>query len=559
MRFESDVNTIQPPVSQAPQSSGVKFQSDFEPSSSAFKTYADLNQKPSFLETAGKGLLEMALQPARFLERAGKGIGMIGLSPEQKAKAEEFMGPGLQERVGGKEYATPAYTNVKQAYGGAIQAGANLASPFFMTPAGMGVQGALLGGGKALEEGKEGADVATEAAIGGAAGYGLGKASQMAGGIIGKGKDYLVQQFRPIVKKIAPSLTGVSKGELNIAFEQVPDITAEKLKTMSSFENPADARAALQEQALNKTREVISNAKKAEQDAFEASINEAKNKFPEARADIQSVYDTVQKKVKDYGIPVGTEAREALNTVLDTIRKSASSYEPNIDGVRTLSRDLWSIVDQTEEGTPAHAAAVEAWGELRKQLSSMTNKELDPAMERYAIFKANEKNLKPAWSQRGDQNQARTFVSNLESSAKSASRESLKALEEAAGMTGHATNDVTINRLMSKLAKSEKVTGSRLVDILLAGTIFSGAGAVGEAVGGEKGKIVGQTIGALGGARILAPDIISKILLSGMETSGQPVTNEIRQAIGKIVSDPKTAQALRNALLQAPQSESNVE
>lgn len=513
------------------------------PSKSLFSQFAD------FTGSAAKGIAEIALQPARFIERAGKGIGMIGLSPEQKTKVEQFMGPGLQESIGGKSYATPAYTDIKQAYGGAEQALANVMTPFAMTPGGMALQGGVLAHGKALEEGKTGGEALLEGTVGAGTSYGIGKASELAGGVTAKGKQYLVDKFKPVVQKIAPALTGVSKGEMKIAFNDVPELTAEKMKIFSSYDNPADARSALQTQALDKTKAVIAKAKEVEQQAFDASLEQAKQQFPDAAADLQGVYNHVEKKVKDFGIPVGQDAREALDTVLSTIRKSASSYGPSIDGVRTLSRDLWSIVDQTDEGTPAHAAAMEAWSKLRGELSKMTDGTLDPAMQRYAQFKTHQANLKPAWSVRADENQARNFVSNLESSAKTASRDSLKALEDISGMQGHATNDITINRLMSKLAKSEKTTGSRLTDVLVAGGLIGAGGMVGGAVGGEKGKQIGQIGGGLIGARALAPDVVSKILLSGIEQSGVPITSTIRKTIGDVLANPQVAIQIRNALL----------
>lgn len=178
----------------------------------------------------GRGLLDTALQPARFAERAGKGLG-IGLSemvsgrkytPEEVAKINNFGGPGLQESVAkvvapsaSSQYNTDSYKTTGEFVGGALQAGANLATPFVGKMPGVIAQGGAYGLGGALERGES---------LPSAIGSGLMGAGTSA--LFSKGGSMLGKKFGKTANTIADDIgttAGKAKPATNVAREKAID------------------------------------------------------------------------------------------------------------------------------------------------------------------------------------------------------------------------------------------------------------------------------------------------------------------------------------------------
>lgn len=519
----------------------------------------------SFTKTMGKAVANTALQPARFIERTGRGIGeavaknvklpfeegianRIGLNKDNSAGFEKASKEGLQEQVGGSEYATPAYKSGKQVLGGGLQAAANLATPFVKNPVGMGLQGAALAGGKTLEEGGSYGDAALNATIGAATSYGLGKGGQFLGDVLTKGKQAAYDALKPFARKLT-SFTGLTKKEAALAFDELPQVTAKKLAIINDAADPADAEARLQSDLLSKVRTTVVKAKEKAGAALDNTIKNLQAAFPDARADVPAVAKKVIDELPRFGRPKTADEQLALKGVLEILQEPR---EYTLQGTRTLLSDLWDHASGLQEGTPARRAAMSAWSDLRQELSKMTQGKIDPAMQAYSTFMDHYSELRPVWSNNVDENMSRSFVSNLTSSAKTASRDALKYMEAVTPETtlkeGSVIPELTIHRLMKKLASDTKLTGGRLGELLLAGGVYTAGGALGEAVGGEKGKGVAQLGAGLLAGKALAPAALSKVLLSGFEEAGVKTTSAIRNEIAKVISNPQAAQALWRTL-----------
>lgn len=521
------------------------------------------NPLGDLLGGAAKAVGEIALQPARFIERAGKALGTIGMDEEQKKRVDDFMGPGIQEKVLGKGYETPTYQNAQQVAGGAIQAAANLATPFVGGVGAMAAQGGAQSFGKALEEDKTIGEAALSGVVGAGTSAAIGGGMKLFGGLVGKGKDAIKEALKPLAKKIAPRATGLSKKEIAMAFDEFPEVTAEKLKILEDAATPEDAQRILKTSLLKNVRGVAERGKAAAETQFDDALNAVKAEFPDVQGDLTSVYKSARSKLRG-AVSFSGDEREALEGVTTTLR---NHRDGSIDGMRALLRDLWSAVERTDQGTPARRIATETWNDVRGELSRVTSKEvdgvtksaLDDAFSKYGKFKENWLELKPVWSENMSEDTSRNFVANLSSSNKTASRDAIKYLEDIAGIQGAVDPEITIHRLAQYLMKNEKVTGSRTGDILLGfGVPAAGAlagGAIGGVVGGEQGKNVGAFIGGIAGAKTLAPAAISKILLTELKGSGVATTNAFRQKLGKMLADPKTAQVLLRMLQGSPASD----
>lgn len=522
----------------------------------------------SFLSSASKAIGEIALQPARFIERTGRAVGDyaakhvslpfeeqiakgIGLTKENVTSFEESSKEGLQEQVGGSEYATPAYESGKEALGGAIQAAANLSTPFVGGIGGLAAQGAALAGGKALEEDKSLGEAGVDALIGGASSAIIGKGSQLAGKVIGSGARALKQEafsaLRPVAKKLAPYFTGINKAEFNTAFTKHPELTKETLDILQQATDPTEAEGILRSRLLSKARSIAETAKEVEEKAFDDAITAVKNEFPDATGDVHRVVRDFNAKLPKFGRPVSASEKIAMDSVKEVMTEPR---EYTIDGMRTLLQDLYALASRTEQGTPARKAAMSAWADVRNELSKATKGKIDPAMKAYTSFKDDMLEVSPVWSESVTEDSSRNFVKNLSGTERTAALEALQRLGKRAKTD--MTPDLLVNRIAKKLAVDQKITGSRLGEILGAGALFTAGGAIGEAIGGEKGKSVAQTGAALLGAKALAPSVLSKIILSYLDKTAVPITGSFRKALSKALQNPLTLQAIMRAVQGGP-------
>lgn len=192
----------QPAQSTAPQSDDPNARLQAYLAQQPAKPKTALGMVGGAVGTIGRGIADLALQPARFVEQAGKGLGIKALeiskgrklSEEEVNKINNYGGPGLQESVANavapsvaSQYNTDSYKTVGEAVGGAIQAAANLATPFVGGGVAKNViQGMALSGGSSLERGDSAGDVLKNTAIGGTVSGVLAKGSQMVGDKFGK-------------------------------------------------------------------------------------------------------------------------------------------------------------------------------------------------------------------------------------------------------------------------------------------------------------------------------------------------------------------------------------
>lgn len=557
------------------------------PSSNQWSVVKQPPKQPGFFSSLAKGVADVALQPARFIERAGKGLGeslaTIGMTPEQKTqvrqKTEAFMGPGVQETIAKahgmtpeeqKQYSTEGYKTGKEALGGALQAGANLATPFVGGVGGMALQSAALAGGKTLEEGGSFGEAAVSGAIGGVTGAALGKAGEYLGTAVGKGvgtlKDTILKNAVPLAKKLAP-LTGISEKEVQMAFEKYPQQVAENLSIIRGATNEADAESALRESLVGKVKTVYEAAKEKAGQEFQTGLDALKQEFPNAKGSRDAMVGSFKQLMKEndvmaekelvkqgrgYGTKIKfTSARTEDAQMMERMWGELEDHaDYSIDGMRALKDKIYKFVDAAEPGSREQRTASLMWDEVDKELDLMTNGKASSVTRPYAQFKKTVSEMGNALNPKAQESTRRNFLANLESQAKTGSRDALKMLEEKAGMPDEATGAITAYRLAKKLSKDVKPTGSRLAELGLAGGIYQGAGMLGEAIGGEKGKEYGHIIGGLAAGKMIAPAMIAKILTAQSKEMAVPMTSAVRQRIGKLIANPKTAQVLFRTLQQ---------
>lgn len=507
-------------------------------------------EKPGLLKSLGRGIADIALQPARALEQIGKFFGTLGLSEEQKRRVDEFMGPGIQERVLGETYATPTPKDARQTAGIALKAGANLATPFATSIPAMALQGAAAGAGGALEEGRSNMSVVGEGLFGAGASAVLGKLINTGGAVVGRGlaaaKNEIAQSLRPLANRIGPTLTGTSRKEFDMAFKEAPHIFVDYLNTIKGAPTIADAEGLLQNRLLTNAREIYKSATKAEGEAFETAIKTFNEAHPDVRVDVHAVANRLKAEMPAFGRPRNADEKFALEEVQKIIQEPR---EYTVDGARTLLQDLYSFADGLEAGSPAERLAMKAWKDVRDELtkaaSATGDNGLDDAMARYAEFKDLQQQLKPINAVNEDT--ARSFVRNLAGTNKTASREALVRLSEIAG-NNEAIPAIDVYRLMSRLTATGKLTGSRVQDIMVGGGAVAGAQALGSMIAGPPGAALGTILGTAAAGRALAPSTVTDIMLSNLRAAGIKPTSAVRQALEKIINDPTWRQGILNAI-----------
>lgn len=507
-------------------------------------------EKPGILKSLGRGIADIALQPARALEQIGKFFGTLGLNEEQKKRVDEFMGPGIQERVLGKTYATPTPKDARQTAGIALKAGANLATPFATSIPAMALQGAAASAGSALEEGRSNMSVVGEGLFGAGASAILGKLINTGGAVVGRGlagaKNEIAQSLRPLADKIGPTLTGTTRKEFDMAFKEAPHIFVDYLNTIKGAGTIADAEGLLQNRLLTNAKTIFKDATKVEGDAFETAIKGFNEAHPDVRVDVHAVANRLKGEMPAFGRPRNADEKFALEEVQKIIQEPR---EYTVDGTRTLLQDLYAFADGLETGSPAERLAMKAWKDVREELTKAAkatgDDTLDSAMARYAEFKELQQQLKPINAVNEDT--ARSFVRNLAGTNKTASREALIRLAEIAD-NNEAIPAIDVYRLMSRLTATGKITGSRVQDIMISGTAISTLSALGGAIAGPPGAALGTAAGGIIAGKALAPSTVTNIMLSNLRAAGIKPTSAVRQALEKILNDPTWRQGILNAL-----------
>ena len=506
-------------------------------------------KKPGILKSIGRGIADIALQPARALEQIGKFIGTLGLSAEQKKRVDEYLGPGIQERFLGKDYATATPKDARQTSGIALKAAANLATPFATSVPGMALQGAAAGAGTALEEGRSNMSVVGEGLFGAGASAVLGKLINTGGAVVGRGfagaKNEIAQSLRPLANKIGPTLTGTTRKEFDMAFKEAPHIFVDYLNTIKSAGSIADAEGLLQSRLLTNAKTIFNDAKRVEGDAFASTLKSFNEAHPQVRIDTPAVTERVLKAQPDAYF--ANEAEEkAMNEVKRLLEKPRDG---SVDSTRALLQDLYSFSERLEPGSSAEKLALDAWREVRDELTRVANETgdntLDAAMSRYSEFKDLTNQVKQINA--ANEDTARSFVRNLAGTNKTASREAFIKLSEIAG-NNEAIPAIDVYRLMSRLTATGKLTGSRVQDIMVGGGAVAGAQALGSMLGGPPGAALGTIIGTAAAGRTLAPSTVTDIMLSNLRAAGIKPTSAVRQALEKIINDPTWRQGILNAI-----------
>lgn len=518
-----------------------------------------------------KGVADIALQPARFLERAGKQVGEIGLTPEQKAKTEAFMGPGIQERIMGKDYATPAYKNAEETAGGALQAGANLATPLIGAggiPA-LAAQGAAASAGRAMEQDKGAASVVGEGALGSVIGAGTGFLMKGVGKIMQGTTDQ-------IVEKLGQAGRGLTDAEVG-TIKAVPDIVKDYHGTLTAagddLVKQQAARQGIEDDIFDTARNAWNEysgkaAQQYEADMAEHAANVLPDAAPLAKSDlIGGLKDLADSRGIDATVENGkltgsegaTETERAmLQKLFNKVGKASGDPESVVgdlswDNLNSLRKDVGQLYDSAKPGTPEKSILDSFYGNLKTRMMDMSSdpEAVQATFDDYHNFLSEKSAFKtltsnksdPAAVKRGYLEIARALSGQKGSGGMS---EAMSEAEKAAGLKpGELAYRLQALQLASKLAGVRDVsTTEKMI-----------AGGAEEAM---RGKLPTSLVDL--GAKALqfgAKKVTDKAFMKQIfEQSGTKVSQPIIAKIGQLLESEGGANVL-SALVQAVQNDAS--
>lgn len=519
--------------------------------------FSKLAEEHPTLYSAGRGIAEIVRQPARAMQQLGEAIGTIGQTPETKQKVHEFLQSGANFNPAG--LGKPPETT-EGAIGIGVQAAANLATPFAFTPARLGLQGAALAGGKAMEENKGALDVAIDAGIGGVTAYGLGKATSIAGKGLSKGMGAIAAELAPIVKKAFPFLTNIPKTEVNWAVKNAVTVVP-KMKIVADAVrtgDPAAAESVLRKTLLTRAQSIYGGAKKVAQETYALGLQKVKEKFPNALGSEAGI------QVKTFTPTLGKILNSEEAAAVSEIEKTITNHKNfSIDGLNALKQDLYKLGSQVEEGSPSARLVGQAIKNVNSELNRITNNEMAAVNEAFHSFKVAEKNVKPIWSYKATEDTSRNFVNSLENEAKGGSRDAMLELEKLAnsnpenkGITG-MLDEIRATRVAKMMNWEKAPAGSRMRDDFIR-TLFTGGGAAIGSAFGPMGAAIGAGAGATAGIKLTSPRTLAPILFEAFEQTGKKLPEGVRKIIGEILENPKTQQILMR-MFQSPAESSKIE
>lgn len=336
----------------------------------------------SALGSVGRGIADIALQPARFIEQAGKGIGIKAselvqgrkFTDEELNKINNFGGKGLQESVAEKiapsvasQYNTDAYKTTGEAVGGAIQAAANLATPFVGGAPKTAIQSGALSFGGALERGESLGDSTTQGLIGAGTGFALSKASDFIGdklskvgtskaastvgskakGIVGKVKDKVMPEKTPIAaaQRIAER-RGVDKRATQLIAE--------------SAKNPSELQYLSKMQKIAKEASETATPTTRPEEVIGEVINKKVDTLAKLRKTAGATADSAFKKIPNKPIDITEQAQRFASELgeLGVIVKPNGKLDfrrsafggPSGGKTRALFEDAWRDVAPNAKG-----------------------------------------------------------------------------------------------------------------------------------------------------------------------------------------------------------------
>lgn len=518
-------------------------------------------KKEGLLKSIGKGILDVALQPARFLERGGKYIGTLGLSPEQKSKVDQYLGSGLQERVGGKEYATPTYETGKQFLGGGIQAAANLATPFALSPARMAVQGAALSGGKALEENKTFGEAGKEAVLGGVLGYGLGKGGEIVGNTIGKGLNTTFKKAIDFIGKSGRNLTDAEFGTIRA----VPKIVEEYFNKLSSVGDDIvkqqQARQGIEDSIFDTARDVWTSYAKEAGNKYSSEMashaaNVIDNMPPIAKSDfVNSLVNIAKESGAEINFSKGKigsttgatgDTRAVIEKIYNKIKSSSGSKLSVVGDLKwpeldMLRKDIGILYDSVTPNSPEKKILDSFYNDVKNKMMSVSK---DPSavqstFDSYKQFLDEKAAFKKLTSGKSDPTAIRQGYLELSRAltGQKGTGEMSKAMA-AAEMSGKLKPNELAYRLQaldlaSKLSKVRNVgTTERMWETGTANAL--------------EGKMpTGIVDLAAKGLSWTAKGVADKRFMKNLfKEAGVELSDNNAKIIGKIIANPKTAQIL---------------
>lgn len=525
------------------------------PSNSTFK------QNHPWLSGLLSGATSVVRQPARALQQFGVGLSDVALratgsNDEQIKRMHDLLQSGSDVNPAG--WGAPP-NNAEELGGIALQTAANLATPAALAggPAGFAAQNAALSAGSAMENDGSATDVALQGILGGAVGYGLGVATPVAGRLIGEGMQGLRQAAAPVVEKVLPFLSNIPKNFVTFA-KAKPELVLPKMQAIAQGIEAGDmatAESSLRAGLLDRAKAVYQAGKQAAQSSYATGAAAVKQSLPDAGrgelvspSAVSSVFDKIKSEA---GLALTPDEKYTIDAISQTVKKHP---DYSFDGIVKLKQTLWDVFNGTEQGTTANRIAAKTIDAVDNLFNQATGDAMKPVNAAYREFKYAQNQIQPIWKTTATEDQARNFVASLENQAKGGSLDAMKKLEELGGNTQSSIQDEIKALKVARAFNWEKApAGSRMRDDLIR-TLFTGTGAAAGAAFGPAGAALGAGAGAGLGVALTSPQRLAGMFMKQFENSGVPMTSELRQKIGQVISDPKVILELKNILNSATNS-----
>lgn len=529
-------------------------------------------------------------QPNQALQSIGTGLGRAAetsletgplagvnkaLLPARKAVAGA-LGITSETQKAFETGATPT-TSLEQGAGQALQAGANLATPIAMEtgPLGLGLQGAALEAGQAMEQNKSASEVAMAGLGGGATGVALGKAGEIGGKVL---KEGVVPVAKDALRQVFPILTNIPKGEMDWAIKNA-DKVLPKMQAVAQATEHGDVAAsesALRKDLHDTAKSVYEAAKKSVGDKFEAGIQKITQKYPDAQGSLSAIRGTFNKiiqlergrmetgfesvgrrgvkRTEQIVLPADEEGTKLVNEFMPVLQQHTDA---SVQGLRDLKSKIFDYMEGTDQGTKARRIFTQLWGEVDNELNRITNGEMKPLNEMYSKFKDTALELKPIWSDKVKEDTSRNFVASLENVSKGGSLDAMKAMEKEAGMPNAVTDELKATKIAKKFNWDKAPAGSRIRDQIVSALFGTAGGTIGQMVAGPFGAGIGASAGWALGLNATSPKFLSQFIFDEAKKQGIKVPG--RAFLSKALENPALQEIILRALTQTGTDQQRVQ
>mgnify|MGYP001577007623 CR=1 FL=1 len=526
----------------------------------------------------GQGVKDIVAQPARAIRQIGQGLGnaaygatgqLVEPNPAN-APLRAFSQTGTSPVDRFLQYqggAIEPTESIEQGVGQATQAVANLATPFTTGAKAFGVQGAVLGAGRAMEREAGPVEVGVEAAATGVLSYSLSRLLTFMGGTVKKGLENTVKEG---VTKILTKINNIAPDDVSWASN--PQNAPLLLTYINELANATDdgsrtaAQGSVKQHLLDVGRLVYGKAKTAAQKTYDDAMAPLLDEFDEPIVGNKELMAEFGGVLDDFGASFSKKTGPSLRgkpeadaLIANALNAVQEQKDLSLGGIKQLKTIIDGIRSAADEGTPADAVLGKFYGFLSSLMDDATDGATSGANATYAAFKSASDQLKPIWSKNAKWDSALNFANALTNKSKTGSAEAMRQMEQLAGLGPLFSKNLRAFRVAELFSRTTPPAGAaRFVDDMarhlvtgIGSLLGGGAGLLsGNPVVAMGGAALGATAGAAVGAKLASPQAFGKMLLEGALATHPELAadNAARQLLGSLFQSPAFQQTIMRAL-----------